>query len=261
VRHDDDNNHQARTCEAGEDLLLRLEPLIRLVVAGFARDRTSADELAQVCRIRLYEKREQCREPEAVFGWAKRLCQRVCLTAVQNERRDRHRFTPDENPIALADTSMPDPLAAAETGEMRLRVGSAVEHLPAEQRLLLRMRYWQGLSAVDIARRLDLPAATVRTRLRRACRRLQRAPEIVCYAPRRPSLWSRPPRRGMMDQRQEARTCHPADERLEPRPALGGGYDPQACSPKRLPGDLRSLAGRDSPGECRWPHPGRESPG
>ena len=192
MNHDDGNNHQAREGEAGNDLLLRLEPLIRSVVAGFAQDSTSADELLQACRIRIYEKRQQCRESEAVFGWAKRLCQRVCLTAVRNERRDRHRFTADENGLASAETAIPDPLAACETWEMRLRVGNAVEHLPAEQRLLLRMRYWQGLSAVDIARRLDLPAATVRTRLRRVRRVLRRAREIVCYAPRRPSLWSRP---------------------------------------------------------------------
>lgn len=199
MRHDDGNNQQAGECDAGEELLVRLEPLIRSVVAGFARDRASVDELVQVCRIRLYEKRQHCREPEAVLGWAKRLCQRVCLTAVRNERRDRRRFTADENGIVSAETAIPDPLAACETGEMRLRVGSALEHLPADQRRLLRMRYWQGLSAMDIARRLDLPAATVRTRLRRARLRLQRAPEIVCYAPARPSLWSRRPGRGRVD--------------------------------------------------------------
>lgn len=259
--HDDGNSHQARECEAGEELLLRLEPIIRSVVAGFGRDRARVNELVQVCRIRLYEKREQCREPEAVFGWAKKLCQRVCLTAVRNERRERRRFAADENGIASAETAIPDPLAAATTGEMRLRVGSAMEHLPAEQRRLLRMRYWQGLSAVDIARRLDLPAATVRTRLRRACRVLQRAREIVCYAPPRPSLWSRPSENGMMDEPSTALTRRRADERLEPRPVIAGDYDPQACAPKRLRGDLRSLAGRDSRGGCRWPHPRRESRG
>ena len=196
MHHDDGNSHQARDCEAAEDVLLRLEPLIRSVVAGFARDRASADELVQACRIRIYEKWQQCRASEAVFGWAKRLCQRACLTAVRNERRERNRFAGDESGIASAGTAIPDPLAACETGEMRLRVGIAVEHLPAEQRILLRMRYWQGLSAVDIARRLGLPAATVRTRLRRARRVLQRAREIVCYAPARPPLWSRRPGRG-----------------------------------------------------------------
>ncbi len=261
MRYDGGNDPQARECEAGADLLRRLEPLIRSVVASFARDRASADELVQVCRIRLYEKREQCREPKAVFGWAKRLCQRVCLTAVRNERRDRHRFAADVNSIASAETAIADPLAACETGEMRLRVGSAVEHLPAQQRQLLRMRYWQGLSAVDIARRLDLPEATVRTRLRRICHVLQHAREILCYAPPRLSLWSRRPRHGMMDESSTALTRHRAEECLEPRPVIAGDHDPEACTPKRLRGDLRSLAGRDSPGGCRRPHPGRESPG
>ena len=191
MRHDDGNSHQAREREAEEELLLRLEPLIRSVVAGFAQDRAREDELVQACRIRLYEKREQCREPEAVFGWAKRLCRRVCLTAVGNERRARARFAADENGIASAKTAIPDPLAACATGEMRTRVGSAVARLPAEQRRLLMLRYWRGLGAVDIARRLGLPVATVRTGLRRACIRLRRAPEIVCYAPDLPSLWSR----------------------------------------------------------------------
>ena len=259
--HDNDDDRQAKACEAGEGLLPRLEPLIRSVVAGVARDHASADELVQVCRIRLYEKREQCREPEAVFGWAKRLCRRVCLTAVRNERRERRHFAADEKGIASAETAVPDPLAAAEAGEMRLRVGSAVEHLPADSRRLLRMRYWRGLSAVDIARRLDLPAATVRTRLRRIRRVLRRAPEIVCYARPRPSLWSRPPGHGMMHEPRTAPTPHRAEERLEPRPVVAGDHDPEARAPKRLRGDLRGLAGRDSPGGCRRPHQGSELPG
>ena len=43
----------------------------------------------------------------------------------------------------------------------------------------------------SVARRLNLPAATVRTKLRRARLRLRHVPEIVCYAPSLPSLWSR----------------------------------------------------------------------
>ena len=192
MRHAGISDHRAEGIERAEGMLLRLEPLVRSVVARFERDGATADELVQACRIRLYEKREQCRDPEAVFGWAKRLCQRVCLTAAGDERRDRDRFVEDEDGVAAAETLIPDPLAAVETAEMRLRVRRAVERVPDEQRRLLMLRYWYGLSAVDIARRLDLPAATVRTRLRRACLQLQCAPEIVCYAPRRPSLCRRP---------------------------------------------------------------------
>lgn len=193
-------DHRAEVNESVDGLLLRLEPLVRSVVASFERDGATADELVQACRIRLYEKREQCRDPEAVFGWAKRLCQRVCLTAAGDARRDRDRFVEDEDGVAAAESLIPDPLAAAEIAEMRLRVRRAVARVPNEQRQLLMLRYWYGLNAADIARRVDLPAATVRTKLRRACLRLQCAPEIVCYAPRRPSLWSRPPGHDTMDE-------------------------------------------------------------
>jgi RNA polymerase sigma-70 factor (ECF subfamily) len=200
--HDGGNQRQPAEREGFDDLLMRLDPLILSVVGRFARDPDVADDLAQACRIRIHEKRGQCRDPAAVFGWAKSLCRHVCINAVGTERRDRDCFVEDMDGTASAETSVPDPLAAIETKELRLRVRTAVERLPAEQRRLLALRYWHGLSAVDIARRLHLPDATVRTRLRRARLRLRRAPEIVCYAPRLPSLWSQKSGNGMMDEAQ-----------------------------------------------------------
>ena len=197
--HDGGNNRRPTECEMCDDPLL-LDPLIRSVAARFARDPETADELAQACRIRIYEKREQCRDREAVFGWARTLCQRVCITAAGTERHDSGGLAEYLDGTESAETSVPSPLAAVEASELRLWVGSAAERLPPEQRRLLMLRYWHGLSAAEIARRRNLPAATVRTRLRRAHLRLRHAPEIVCYAPRFPSLWSRKPQEDMMDE-------------------------------------------------------------
>lgn len=204
--HDGENSRRPTRSGTCNDLLLLLDPLIRSVVARFARDRATADELAQACRIRIYERYGQCRDPEAVFGWAKTLCRHVCINAAGTERRDREAIAEDKDGAESAETSVPDPLAAVEINELRLRVRTAVKRLPAEQQRLLALRYWHGLGAADIARRLNLPATTVRTRLRRARLRLRRAHEIVCYAPRLPSLWSRKSGNGMMD---EARTSAP----------------------------------------------------
>ena len=173
-----------------DDLLRRVEPLVQSVAVRFARDRTTAEELAQACRIRIHEKRRQCRDPEALLGWAKTLCRRVCADAVGRDRIERDRFVETDGEFTAAADTVPDPLAAAETAELRVRIGSALARLPDEQRRLLLLRYWHGLSANDIARRESLPASTVRNRLRRACLRLRRTPELACYAPRRPSLWS-----------------------------------------------------------------------
>ena len=181
------------------DLLLRLEPLVQSVAMRFARDRTSAEELAQACRIRIHEKRRQCRDPDALLGWAKTLCRRVCVDAVGRDRIERDRLVESDDEVTPAVDTAPDPLAAAETAELQARIGSALARLPDEQRRLLLLRYWYGLGANDIARREGLPASTVRNRLRRACLRLRRTPELACYAPRRPSLWPQGPGNGMIN--------------------------------------------------------------
>ena len=182
-----------------DDLLLRVEPLVQSVAMRFARDRATAEELAQACLIRIYEKRKQCRNPEALHGWAKTLCRRVCADAVGKDRIARDRIVASDSEVTSAVDTAPDPLAAAETAELQGRIGSALARLPAEQRRLLLLRYWYGLSPNDIARRDRLPASTVRNRLRRACLRLRRTPELACYAPPRPSLWSQGPGNSMIN--------------------------------------------------------------
>jgi DNA-directed RNA polymerase specialized sigma24 family protein len=52
------------------------------------------------------------------------------------------------------------------TGALDLR--AAVRALPGEQRLVVALRFYGGMKATEIARALDIPAATVRTRLHRA---------------------------------------------------------------------------------------------
>ena len=194
MNHNDVGSARFDGCERDEDLLRRLEPLVRSVAARFAGDRTTADELAQACRIRIYAKREQIREPDAVFGWARTVCRRVCIDATTTARRERERLVGDDRSIAVAGSVAKDPLAAIECREMQVRVRSALRRLPPEQRRLLVLRYWRGLSIVEIGSRLNVPEATVRSRLRRARRRLRCAPEIICYAPPRESLWLRQPR-------------------------------------------------------------------
>ena len=182
-----------------DDLLRRVEPLVQSVAVRFARDRTTAEELAQACRIRIHEKRRQCRYPEALLGWAKTLCQRVCTDAVGRDRIERDRLVETDGEVTAAADTAPGPLASAETAELRDRIGRALARLPDQQRRLLLLRYWYGLSTNEIAGREGLPASTVRNKLRRACLRLRRTPELACYAPRRPSLWSQGPGNGIFN--------------------------------------------------------------
>lgn len=67
-----------------------------------------------------------------------------------------------------------DVIAADDAESSRKAIESALERLPAEDRVMLRMRFWEGLSVADIARGLGLPQKPLYRRMERALRELRR---------------------------------------------------------------------------------------
>ena len=66
-----------------------------------------------------------------------------------------------------------DPALHAEAGERRRLVRGALGELPPEQRHVVELAYFRGLSQTEIAERTGLPLGTVKTRIRLAMRKLR----------------------------------------------------------------------------------------
>lgn len=62
---------------------------------------------------------------------------------------------------------------AAQRERLDRALAHAMEQLPAEDRVILRMRYWEGLSVADVARGLDLPQKPLYRRIDRALAQLR----------------------------------------------------------------------------------------
>jgi RNA polymerase sigma-70 factor (ECF subfamily) len=71
--------------------------------------------------------------------------------------------------------SEPDPADHAESSWTAWQVHRALEVLPPHERPVIELAYWRGLSQSEIARSLDLPLGTVKTRTRSALARLANA--------------------------------------------------------------------------------------
>jgi RNA polymerase sigma-70 factor (ECF subfamily) len=71
----------------------------------------------------------------------------------------------------------PDPADHAASSWTAWQVHRAIEVLPAHERPVIELAYWKGLSQSEIARSLDLPLGTVKTRTRSALARLADALE------------------------------------------------------------------------------------
>lgn len=85
--------------------------------------------------------------------------------------RGRRRQEPPAEPFDQP-SSEAGPDEQAEREWLRWRVHAALEKLAHSERELIVLAYWGGLSQSEIAKRLDIPLGTVKTRTRTALSRL-----------------------------------------------------------------------------------------
>lgn len=85
--------------------------------------------------------------------------------------RFRARGEPVAEPQDAPDESR-GPAERAEAADVAWRVHRALSELPPNERTVLELAYWSGLSQSEVASYLDIPLGTVKTRTRTALARL-----------------------------------------------------------------------------------------
>lgn len=122
-----------------------------------------ADVLVGDTLSRVYEHLNDLREPAAASAWARRVLVRRFIDGRRwSLRRPTYRLDAVD--------------AAAELGTRPelIDLRDAVRHLRREDRALLVLHYWQGLSIAECARELGVPDGTAKSRLAKALERLRR---------------------------------------------------------------------------------------
>jgi RNA polymerase sigma-70 factor (ECF subfamily) len=132
------------------------------------RERPLAEDITQAAFVRAYERIDQF-DPGKPFGpWFMRSVANDAIKAVQRARRTVPLDGESDNagPAASlhADPGR-SPLAILEAAEDAAAVWDALDRLPPEQRAVMVLRYFDGLSDAEIADQVDAPPATVRWRL------------------------------------------------------------------------------------------------
>jgi len=141
------------------------------VAYGYAKlgDRSLAEDVAQEAFLYAYRTLDQLREPAAFPGWFRRVVQGQ-INRHQRQRQPRFVALEDADALIINRTS---PVATLEAQEEEQEVLAAIDGLPAAQRTVIAMFYIGEYSQQAISAFLEIPVATVKTRLHYARLRLK----------------------------------------------------------------------------------------
>lgn len=163
---------QHRDVAAYEQIFRYFAPRVKTYMAKLSADGQSAEELMQETMVAVWNKAASF-DPErgALSTWIFTIARNLRIDALRQARRPEFdpedpAFVPDSEP--LADKMIAERQAAAELHkEMRL--------LPPEQAELLSLAFFDELSHSAIAKKMNLPLGTVKSRLRLAFDKLRLA--------------------------------------------------------------------------------------
>lgn len=128
------------------------------------RDRHRAEDATQQALVNIWRKLPRLREADRFDAWSYRILVRQCYKEAK-----RHRQEPG---LEVAD----EPVARDEYGRVGDRdlLERAFVALTTEQRAVMVLHYYLGMTAAEIAEVLGVPLGTVNSRLGRGLERLRR---------------------------------------------------------------------------------------
>jgi RNA polymerase sigma-70 factor (ECF subfamily) len=135
-----------------------------------------AEDIAQDVFLRAYEHFSHLRSSPTAGGWLKTVATNLTLNYLTRYRKRWRLFSElktterdDSSAAAEIEWEVPDTLLAdLDADQRRQFIGGALRRLPQHQRLALVLYHFEELSYQDIAHKLDISLAKVKTDIRRA---------------------------------------------------------------------------------------------
>jgi RNA polymerase sigma-70 factor (ECF subfamily) len=144
------------------------------VARTILKDDADAEDALQDAYVQAYRKLDAFRGEAELATWLTRIVINQALMRVRKRSRERvvvpfaNRREDAAQELEVADQHAESPSDAALRGEVRRLLEERIDELPEAFRTVFVMREVEDMSARETAEALDIPEATVRTRLFRA---------------------------------------------------------------------------------------------
>ena len=140
------------------------------VAYRIVRDPHRAEDAVQQAMLAAWRQLPSLRDPDRVEAWLHRLLVHACYAEIRREGRWKPALR------VLGDWDVPEPDSTL-TVDARDELERAFRRLTAEQRTVLVLHHYLGLTGAEISERLGISAGTVRSRLHYARQAMRAALE------------------------------------------------------------------------------------
>ncbi len=178
--------------EVFNGLVIKYQSRIYNLVYKYVPNSEIAKDLCQEVFIKAFRSLPGFKRESAFYSWIYRIAINLCIDFLRKQNR-RQILSLDELPTSPNDEiplndAKPIPPDRAETNELGLIIGKAVNQLPPGQRRVFNLRYQEGLQLKEIAARLDRSEGTIKAHLYHAHQRLQTL--LLPYLKNEPLEWA-----------------------------------------------------------------------
>ena len=161
--------------KAALELLYKRHASVALALARRIVGRMNeAEDVVQEAFVEVWRRAEQF-DPSrgSAEAWTFQIVRNRCIDRLRKhavrQRTAQESLREDKEPASVS------PLEEAQRREERLAIASAVSAIPKEQREVLELAYFEGLTHSEIAAKTGEPLGTIKTRIRSAVEKLAKS--------------------------------------------------------------------------------------
>ena len=148
------------------ELVREHQGMVFSIAYHYLQDRALAEDLAQEVFLELYQNLKRIQSPAHLTFWLRRVTANRCID--QGRRKLRRRE------MALEDTPEPTAIDAPADPLLSKRLRQSLATLAERQRMVVILRFQEGLGPAEIADALDMPVNTVKSTLHRSLEELRK---------------------------------------------------------------------------------------
>jgi RNA polymerase sigma-70 factor (ECF subfamily) len=132
----------------------------------YLQDRSMAEDLAQEVFLELYQSLGGIKSAAHLTYWLRRVAVHRCID-LGRRRKHRREQALEETPEPVHEQADADPL-------LTVNVQSSLAALPEKHRMMVVLRYQEGLGPAEIAELMNVPVNTVKSTLHRSLEELRK---------------------------------------------------------------------------------------